>query len=301
MIILHIMGPIVNIHYAKLLFINDIQANPPQLHSNLLYIERYRRQSRLVSEAAYFFTNMQSVESFISNIDAKALSMDEAEFEKNMETARTLLSGLSDYSNSQSNQTDQRIPRSEFKEPKQQASNVGKDSASRLKSSEMKSIAETPYAKDQLSFSKIPSLSDLENKGAGLLLKEDQVSKAFQEYPYLFANVGDLTINDVEDLLNNYKQLVFKYVSLSKGLGSASPAIPLLSSQTLVHQQTETISKQEERKAIDPTNESTIDADGVDVGSNRDSLFEVESLESKLSQDEAVAAQGGKFEETTQS
>lgn len=295
------MGPIVNIHYAKLLFINDIQANPPQLHSNLLYIERYRRQSRLVSEAAYFFTNMQSVESFISNIDAKALSMDEAEFEKNMETARTLLSGLSDYSNSQSNQTDQRIPRSEFKEPKQQALNVGKDSASRLKSSEMKSIAETPYAKDQLSFSKIPSLSDLENKGAGLLLKEDQVSKAFQEYPYLFANAGDLTINDVEDLLNNYKQLVFKYVSLSKGLGSASPAIPLLSSQTLVHQQTETISKQEERKAIDPTNESTIDADGVDVGSNRDSLFEVESLESKLSQDEAVAAQGGKFEETTQS
>ncbi|EXB60485.1 hypothetical protein L484_014940 [Morus notabilis] len=280
--------------FLPVLIYVTIKANPPQLHSNLLYIERYRRQSRLVSEAAYFFTNMQSVESFISNIDAKALSVDEAEFERNMETARTLLSGLSDYSNSQSNQTDQRIPRSEFKEPKQQASNVGKDSALRPKSR-----VETPYAKDQSSFSKIPSLSDLENKGAGLLLKEDQVSKAFQEYPYLFANVGDLTINDVEDLLNNYKQLVFKYVSLSKGLGCASPALPLLSSQTLVHQQTETISKQEERKAIDPTNESMIDADGVDVSSY--SLFEVESLESKLSQDEAVAAQGGKFEETTQS
>ena len=66
---------------------NIMQANPPQLHSNLLYIQRYRSQSRLVAEAAYFFTNMLSAESFISNIDAKALSMDETEFESNMETA----------------------------------------------------------------------------------------------------------------------------------------------------------------------------------------------------------------------
>ena len=60
---------------------NIMQANPPQLHSNLLYIQRHRSQSRLVAEAAIFFTNMLSAESFISNIDAKALSMDETEFE----------------------------------------------------------------------------------------------------------------------------------------------------------------------------------------------------------------------------
>ena len=39
---------------------NIMQANPPQLPSNLLYIQRYRSQSRLVAEAAYFFTNMLS-------------------------------------------------------------------------------------------------------------------------------------------------------------------------------------------------------------------------------------------------
>lgn len=286
--------------FLPVLIYVTIKANPPQLHSNLLYIQRYRRESRLVSEAAYFFTNMQSVESFISNIDANALSLDETEFEKNMETARALLSGLSDDSNSQSSQTDQYIPRSDSKEPRQQASNFGKDSASRPKSSETKFRAETPNVKDQSSFAKIPSLSDLENKGAALLLKEDQASKAFQEYPFLFANAGDLTVSDVEDLLSYYKQIVFKYVSLSKGLGGALPSLPLLSSQTQIHPQVETVSKQEEQKAIDPTNESTVDADGTDDSSNRESLFEVESLESKLSLGEAVAAQDGKSEETTQ-
>ncbi|KAF5192770.1 hypothetical protein FRX31_017643, partial [Thalictrum thalictroides] len=37
---------------------------------------------------------MLSAESFISNIDAKSFSMDETEFEENMDSARTLLSGL---------------------------------------------------------------------------------------------------------------------------------------------------------------------------------------------------------------
>ncbi|KAF5175940.1 Flotillin-like protein [Thalictrum thalictroides] len=37
---------------------------------------------------------MLSGESFISNIDAKSFSMDETEFEENMDSARTLLSGL---------------------------------------------------------------------------------------------------------------------------------------------------------------------------------------------------------------
>ncbi|CAN1746114.1 Vacuolar protein sorting-associated protein 9A [Linum perenne] len=111
-------------------FQNDTSwlANPPQFHSNLLYIQRYRRQSRLVGEASYCFTNMLSAESFISNIDAKSISMEETEYEK------------------------------------------------------------------------VPSLPDIENKGAALLLKED----------------------NVEELLNSYKELVFKYVCVCKGLGVPS-------------------------------------------------------------------------------
>lgn len=70
-----------------------LKANPPQLHSNLLYIQRFRRQSRLVGEASYYFTDMLSVEAFISNIDAKSILMQEIEFERNGEFAR--VSGLS--------------------------------------------------------------------------------------------------------------------------------------------------------------------------------------------------------------
>ena len=35
-----------------------IHANPPQLASNLLYIERFRMASRMMSESAYFFTQL---------------------------------------------------------------------------------------------------------------------------------------------------------------------------------------------------------------------------------------------------
>ena len=35
-----------------------IHANPPQLASNLEYIQRFRMHSRMVSESAYFFTQL---------------------------------------------------------------------------------------------------------------------------------------------------------------------------------------------------------------------------------------------------
>lgn len=35
-----------------------IHANPPQLASNLMYVERFRMHSRMTSESAYFFTQL---------------------------------------------------------------------------------------------------------------------------------------------------------------------------------------------------------------------------------------------------
>lgn len=64
------------------------QANPPQLHSNLMFIQLYRRQAKLISEAAYYFTNMASAKTFIVDLQAKSLSIDEIEFEENMQAAR---------------------------------------------------------------------------------------------------------------------------------------------------------------------------------------------------------------------
>lgn len=64
------------------------QANPPQLHSNLKFIQLYRRQAKLVSEAAYYLTNLISAKSFIADLNAKSLSINEIEFEENMQAAR---------------------------------------------------------------------------------------------------------------------------------------------------------------------------------------------------------------------
>lgn len=181
-------------------YILTLQANTPQLYSNLLYIQRYRRQSRLVGEAAYFFTNMLSAVSFILNINAESLSMDEAEFEKDMESARSLLSGLSAAIDDL---------------PTRSSRNFGHEFKSE---SSFSSLVNKEEEKDHSRVMKMPSVLDLENKGATALLNEDQLNQVFQDYPYLFSHVGDLTVNDVEDLLNNYKQLVFKYVCLSRGI-----------------------------------------------------------------------------------
>ncbi|KVI06894.1 vacuolar protein sorting-associated protein 9A-like isoform X1 [Cynara cardunculus var. scolymus] len=160
--------------FLPVLIYITIKANPPQLHSNLSYIQRYRCKSRLVGESAYIFTNMLSAESFILSINAESLSMNETEFTKNMESAQ-LISGLSSETQSET------VSNSKLKE--------------------------------------VPSVSDLENKGAAVIVAEENVSEKFDNFPYLYSKAEDLTIGNVEELLNGYKQLVFKYVCLAKGLG----------------------------------------------------------------------------------
>ncbi|KAM7258782.1 hypothetical protein ACFE04_014523 [Oxalis oulophora] len=268
--------------FLPVLIYVTIKANPPQLHSNLLYIQRFRGQSRLVGEAAYFFTNMLSAESFISNIDAKALSMEESEFESNMEFARAVLTSLSktdpDNLNKQNDQTTGYMPRAKSLEFKPLPPNPKKnEQIVRPKSSDTISGTKE-VTKDQLVMNKIPSLSDLENKGAAMVLHQDQVSQVFLEYTYLFSEVGDLTINDVEDLLNNYKQLVFKYVCLSKGLGNNNTTLPQPSSS--LHTQ---VKHQADDADIVKLEESNIDVENVAL-KLAESNLDVEKVESKLSE-----------------
>ncbi|KAL7613475.1 hypothetical protein Lser_V15G08648 [Lactuca serriola] len=183
--------------FLPVLIYVTIKANPPQLHSNLLYIQRFRRESRLVGEAAYFFTNMLSAEAFVTNIDAKALSMDETEFQKNMESAQALIHGLStDYTSGQ---------------------NIGQSMSS--ENSESTTEKENEKEKEVSSVKKNLSVSDLENKGADMIVKDGNGIEEFRNFPYLYSEAGDLTIGDVEDLLDGYKELVLKYVSLAKGVG----------------------------------------------------------------------------------
>jgi hypothetical protein len=48
--------------FLPILIFVTVRANPPRLASNLEYIQRYRMQSRMMSEAAYFFTQMVRAE-----------------------------------------------------------------------------------------------------------------------------------------------------------------------------------------------------------------------------------------------
>nr|GMD03770.1 vacuolar protein sorting-associated protein 9A-like [Ipomoea batatas]GMD45166.1 vacuolar protein sorting-associated protein 9A-like [Ipomoea batatas] len=263
--------------FLPVLIYVTIKANPPQLHSNLLYIQRFRHETRLVSEAAYFFTNILSAESFIRNIDAKALSMDETEFESNMQSAQAVLYGLSADSYDIISHNTQNQP-GEVVAPKQ-ALNTNNRQASALQPeltiepSEAKPRNEDQYVKDQPSTDKTPSISDLENKGAAMIMKEDNTDDFFQNFPYFYSQAGVLTVGDVEELLNNYKQLVFKYVCLSKGLGIDVPSPPF----------SESVAEPEgdETQKDHPTADS--DSSGIPITNEHDS-------ESNLLVDEAVTS-----------
>ncbi|KAL5984037.1 hypothetical protein ACLOJK_018139 [Asimina triloba] len=281
--------------FLSLLIYITIKANPPQLHSNLQYIQRYRHQSRLVSEAAYFFINMFSAESFIWSINAKSLSMEEAEFEKNMECARALISGLA--LESSTNRNVGHISKSETREPNQKSlrrieeketrmkaenecsyfgslfrkfgknmecaralvSNAGHSLASSTNKRAEIAPAETAtkQAKSGCTeegskeFLETTPMNDLvkKNGGSNHLLEDDEMISSFGQFRFLYAQLGDLTLDDVEDLLCSYKQLVLRYMVLSKGLSISDLSIPPPTLQT--HSQTTNPCRMQSRSVSD--------------------------------------------------
>ncbi|XP_062210677.1 vacuolar protein sorting-associated protein 9A-like isoform X2 [Phragmites australis] len=207
--------------FLPVLIYVTIKANPPQLHSNLLYIQRHRRQTRLVSEAQYFFTNILSAESFIWNIDGESLSMNELDFQRKMDLARERLLGLSADPENQDNQANVDVWEHRSENLK---ANRYSDVSLSLKDQVQGPGPQAMRRDSDVTVSgkpveRVQCISDLEKKGATELLNDDDLNKKFQEYPFLFARAGDLTVADVENLLNSYKQLVLRYVALSQGMG----------------------------------------------------------------------------------
>lgn len=306
--------------FIPVLIFVTIKANPPQLHSNLLYIQRYRRHSKLVAETAYYFTNMLSAESFIQNLDANAISMDETEFLNNMESARALMTGLSAQdSNSES------VKQEEFSAKKKQDSALKPQISIGAPIDSKSTNKAEMHEEDRRSLNKDLSISDLENEGASMLLKDDQANRIFHDFPYLFSQSGNLTINDVEELLQNYKQLVFKYVCLSKGLGiaSSSPSLSLTQSQSLhlvenvkeLEDTEEVELKHDTDKDIEKLNSENVEeSEGMEEVESKNerekhieklgrdlngiSLLGAENEESKLPQDGTVGSQGEVNDET---
>lgn len=230
--------------------------------------------------------------------------MEEIEFENNMESARALLSGLSTDVETLSNKStlDEGVFRnSELVEASSQALNAGTEATIRPKSTEAKLRTEAPHAKDQSTEMEIPSLSDLENKGAASLLNDNTGRQTFRDYPYLFAQVGDLTFNDVEELLSQYKQLVFKSVSLSRGLSLTTSSASLSNSEMHSHHHHESFKEPEDVRDATSNDETAGETHGSIDGPDETSLFGEENVGSGLPQDKIVLPQHKGNNETSQS
>lgn len=258
-----------------------IKANPPQLHSNLLYIQRYRHRSRLVSEAAYFYTNLVSAEHFIENLEATSLSMDSSEFEKQMHSARALLdANLSAQPSitekhtlssgdralkpdehgsprvSKHVSTEHGSPRvavrgepgpglSVQKEDQKESRELTEESAALAASAG--SVPVSP--KDGTSEKATMTVDQLEASGLPEVLEAEKSGELAHDYRYLFARAGDLRVMDVELLLADYKELVLKYVALCKAVEGnrsvqkqSSPLIDLREPSSKIQEAGETYS-----------------------------------------------------------
>ncbi|KAF3341771.1 vacuolar protein sorting-associated protein 9A-like isoform X2 [Carex littledalei] len=147
--------------FLPVLIYLTIKANPPQLHSNLKYVQLFRRETKLVSEIEYYLTNLISAKTFILNINMHSLSMEEAEFEKHMRDAKLAI--------------------------EQSTTDGGPHSADR-------------------------------DGAAGSKRKGKEIIKEEFRFPFMDANPGELTREDVNQLLGTYKQLVNRYTSVSAAL-----------------------------------------------------------------------------------
>lgn len=56
-----------------------VKANPPRLVSNLLYIQRFRRESAAGGEEGYCLINLMAVAEFLENVDLEALGLGDNE------------------------------------------------------------------------------------------------------------------------------------------------------------------------------------------------------------------------------
>jgi len=201
----------------------------------------------LVSEAAYFYTNLVSAEHFIDNLEATSLSMESSEFEKRMQSARALLdANLS----AQPSVTEKQPPISEgraLNSDEHFSPQVSKQSVikgepgpglsvqredqveSRMLPVESAALAASAGSvpaspKAELSDKGNMSVAQLEASGLPEVLETEKSGELARDYPYLFAKAGDLRVMDVEGLLSDYKELVLKYVALCKAVeGTRSP------------------------------------------------------------------------------
>lgn len=222
-----------------------MRANPGRLESNLKYIQRFRGESRLVSEAAYFFTNLVSAARFLGRCAANDFTnMDVEMFERVMNEDGVLASVDLD-EDEEIAETPVEAASAENPPPSTPPPQISvEEMSAALSALEGGDTSTTPreipkntgggvgdYATDddnlhtptsRAAAPYVPwrTTEDVEAEGATQLTALDVAGNLTlsSDYKFLYAKVEDLTVGDVARLLHDYKGLALQYESLSRGV-----------------------------------------------------------------------------------
>lgn len=153
----------------------------------------------LVSEAAYYFTNLVSAKTFILDLNAKSLSMEETEFEKSMQAAR-LANKVTLIEESTTSNGIKTLGERGYPE---------RHDVTRIEASAM--------SNDRKSLE--------EQRGVGpsqRIYGNNTITSGGYGYPFMEAEACQLTTGDVEKLLSVYKDVVRKYTNLCRAVRHVS-------------------------------------------------------------------------------
>ena len=206
-----------------------LRANPPFLESNLRYVARFRRESRLRSEAAYFYTNLVSAARFLATCDHAAFTnLDADVFEAHM-----LAEGVDPKQRPEDidlgdEATAAVAERKTHGEGASQAVSTSSEAVSEpLRRENARLRTELEDAKrlleEKTAFlghvrDKWWSVDDVEAEGAARLAAENERGGGMSlPYKFAYARADDLQIGDVPELLGGYKSLALQYEALCRG------------------------------------------------------------------------------------
>lgn len=262
--------------FLPILIFIVIQAKPEKIESNLQYIQRFRKASRLVSEAAYFFTNVMSATSFVSTVNADSLTIDRQFFIDKMKAAGIPFPDQEEVvqDNLERKVHDDTTNLLGVNDDGSSKEIVSQNSSFLMDASDMHEADDVSKSndmhKDILSVTPINEvLEKIEYLGVASVAEMDGALLR-KSYKYLYASQADLKLSDVTGLLNEYKELALKYECLMRGIQNwyienrGDPVQRSISNhQRQQQQQLQTLKQQEQMKKEEKDNTNSKIIPGV--------------------------------------
>lgn len=213
--------------------VRAFQANPPQLLSNLLFIQRYRGVARLAGEASYFYTNLVSAASFLESLTASQLSIDSGEYERQLAEGYRLAKEQPQMGTIVSGGTGEAQGTAERESPAAAPGEPEGGSASRRDAAASPASAYpapapgtgvgaasagsgagsgAPGVHQRLPKEVVVTVEELQRRPEVVaeILRADASGELAKQYRFLYANEGDILLGDIGDLLKGYKDLAIK-------------------------------------------------------------------------------------------